>query len=52
MAFQKRMTISELFCESIMRSCLELMRSGEIPLISVFERSRMDVLVTKLNSAA
>ena len=45
------MTISELFCDSIMRSYLELMRSGEIPLISVVDKCRMDILVTKLNSA-
>lgn len=45
------MTISELFCDSIMRSYLELMRSGEIPPISIKEKNRIDILVTKLNSA-
>ena len=44
------MTISELFFDSIMRSYLELMSSGEIPLISVVDKSRMDILLTKLNS--
>ena len=40
-AFQKRMTISELFCETIIKSYTQLSKCGDIPKMTEKEEKTM-----------
>lgn len=52
MAFEKRMTVLELFASTILRCYEDLMRVGAIPALSATEKRRHQDVVQKLSSGS